>query len=230
MTTGAPYPYQPPSEGPGGEGPGSGARPPGGARPPRRRPPRALPLGVAVFAVLEIWLLTLLADATDGLVVLAVQVAGVVLGAAVVKRAGRRAWHGLVETLEGLQPGTVPDAEARRETAARSESGRGGHGLAMLGGLLLMVPGLLSDAVGLLCLFPPTATLLRRGVERRLLHRARRAAPGSFDDVLRQARTAEEQARIHRPGGRIVQGEVVRDDATDTTEDGHPGGGGRPPR
>ncbi|MGK5498934.1 FxsA family membrane protein [Streptomyces sp. URMC 125] len=214
MTTGAPYPYQPPPQEPGG-----GPRPAGGGRPrpPRRRAPRMLPLGVAAFAVLEIWLLTLLAEATDGLVVLAVLAAGVVLGAAAVKRAGLRAWRGLVETVEGLQPGAGPEAEAR--AAARAEPGRGGHGLAMLGGLLLMVPGLVSDAAGLLCLFPPTAALLRRGFERRLARRAHLAAPGSLGDALRQAREAEEQVRIRRPGGRVVQGEVVRDDAPD-------GGGG----
>ncbi|MGK5447810.1 FxsA family membrane protein [Streptomyces radiopugnans] len=213
MTTGAPYPYEPPPQhsrpGPGGPGP-SGAG-------PRRRPRRSfVPLGLAAFVILEIWLLTLLADATSGLVVLAVLVAGAVLGAAVVKRAGRRAWRGLVETVESLQPGAEPRPEA--------QPARGGHGLAMLGGLLLMLPGLISDAAGLLCVFPPTAALLRRGVERRL-GRGTGFAPGSLEDTLRQARTAEEQFRIHRPDGKVVQGEVVRDDERDAR--GGEGGGAR---
>ncbi|MFP8906609.1 FxsA family membrane protein [Streptomyces atacamensis] len=209
MTTGAPYPYEPPPQhsrpGPGGPGP-SGAG-------PRRS---FVPLGLAAFVILEIWLLTLLADATSGLVVLAVLVAGAVLGAAVVKRAGRRAWRGLVETVESLQPGAEPRPEAQPV--------RGGHGLAMLGGLLLMLPGLISDAAGLLCVFPPTAALLRRGVERRL-GRGTGFAPGSLEDALRQARTAEEQFRIHRPDGKVVQGEVVRDDERDAR--GGEGGGAR---
>jgi UPF0716 protein FxsA len=163
-------------------------------------------VGLAAFVILEIWLLTLLADATSGLVVLAVLAAGAVSGALVVKHAGRRAWRGLVETVESLQPGAEP--------RTRPESARGGHGLAMLGGLLLMLPGLLSDAAGLLCVFPPTAALLRRGVERRLGRRAG-FAPGSLGDTLRQARTAEEHIRIHRPDGKVVQGEVVRDDDHD---------------
>ncbi|MCI0387034.1 FxsA family membrane protein [Streptomyces sp. CNQ085] len=219
MTTGAPYPYQPPprhsrpgSEGPGGpEGPGS----PGAG--PRGRPRRSLvPVGLAAFVVLEIWLLTLLADATSALAVLAVLVAGAVLGAAAVKRAGRRAWRGLVETVESLQPGAEP--------RTGPQDSRGGHGLAMLGGLLLMLPGLVSDAAGLLCLFPPTAALLRRGAERRLGRRAG-FAPGSLEDTLRQARTAEEQFRIHRPDGKVVPGEVVREDGHDTR--GGKGGGAR---
>ncbi|WP_031510830.1 FxsA family membrane protein [Streptomyces megasporus] len=200
MTTGVPYPYEPPRQRPRSE---PHARPGEGPRRPRGR--KLLPLGVAAFAVLEIWLLTLLADATNGLVVLAVLAAGVVLGAAAVKRAGRRAWRGLVETVESLQPGADPSAREAAEAGRR-----GGHGFAMLGGLLLMVPGLISDAVGLLCLFPPTAAVLRRGVERRLARRAG-FAPGSLGDAFRQARTAEEQLRIHRPDGKVVQGEVLRE-------------------
>ncbi|SFK46514.1 FxsA family membrane protein [Streptomyces pini] len=210
MTTGAPYPYEPPPRHsrPGPQGPGS----PGTG--PRRRSRRSfVPLGLAAFVVLEIWLLTLLADATNGLVVLIVLVAGAVLGAAIVKRAGRRAWRGLVETVESLQPGAEPRSGPQAD--------RGGHGQAMLGGLLLMLPGLISDAAGLLCVFPPTAALLRRGVERRLGRRTG-FAPGSLEDSLRQARTAEEQFRIHRPDGKVVQGEVVRDDERDARggEDG----------
>lgn len=213
MTTGAPYPYEPPPRhsrtGPQGPGsPGTG---------PRRRPRRSfVPLGLAAFVVLEIWLLTLLADATNGLVVLIVLVAGAVLGAAVVKRAGRRAWRGLVETVESLQPGAEPRPGPQAD--------RGGHGLAMLGGLLLMLPGLISDVAGLLCVLPPTAALLRRGVERRLGRRTG-FAPGSLEDSLRQARTAEEQFRIHRPDGKVVRGEVVREDERDAP--GEEGGGAR---
>lgn len=213
MTTGAPYPYEPPPRhsrtGPQGPGsPGTG---------PRRRPRRSfVPLGLAAFVVLEIWLLTLLADATNGLVVLIVLVAGAVLGAAVVKRAGRRAWRGLVETVESLQPGAEPRPGPQAD--------RGGHGLAMLGGLLLMLPGLISDVAGLLCVLPPTAALLRRGVERRLGRRTG-FAPGSLGDSLRQARTTEEQFRIHRPDGKVVRGEVVRDDERDAP--GEEGGGAR---
>ena len=75
----------------------------------------------------------------------------------------------------------------------------------MLGGLLLMVPGLASDALGLLCLFPPTAALLRRGG-------TRLAGRGQLGETFQQAHTAQEQVRIHRPDGRIVSGEVIRDE------------------
>ncbi|MCF6524597.1 FxsA family membrane protein [Streptomyces sp. JJ36] len=196
MTHGTPTPYEPP---PGErDRPGAGTRR-GDARAGRRRTraPRLLPLVVAAWVVLEIWLLTLVGGAAGGLTVLALLLGGLVLGALVIKWAGRRAWRQLAAA---LQPGADPAAAA---AAARDQ--RGGNALAMLGGLLLMVPGLVSDALGLLCLFPPTAALLRRGGER-LLDR------GELGVAMRQARSAQQQSRIHRPGGTVVQGEVVRDD------------------
>ena len=40
-------------------------------------------------------------------------------------------------------------------------------GLILVGGLLLVVPGFVTDALGLLVVFPPTRALLRRIVQRR---------------------------------------------------------------
>ncbi|MGP3970556.1 FxsA family membrane protein [Streptomyces sp. 6N223] len=199
MTTGSPDSYR------------THRRPGDGRRAPRRRGPRALlPLGIAAWVVLEIWLLALLGDAAGGLTVFLVLVAGVVLGAAVIRRAGRRAWRRLAAS---LQPGA----------AEREPEPRGGSGLTMLGGLLLMVPGLASDALGLLCVFPPTAALLRRAGARYLSE-----ASGPLGVAFREARQAEEQRRVHRTDGKVVQGEVVRDedrdqDREDRDED-RPGG------
>ncbi|MFI1971926.1 hypothetical protein BLA24_02130 [Streptomyces cinnamoneus] len=163
------------------------------SRPPRRsRARRIVPLGVAVWAVLEIWLLTLVAHAAGGLAVLALLAAGVVLGSYVIKRAGRRAWQRLTQSLQ-TAPGATPAPEEG-----------GGNALTMLGGLLLMVPGLISDAAGLLCLFPPTRALLRGAVGRRL---DRAGGPvGGLGDAYRQARAGGPQ------DGKVVQGEVVHHD------------------
>jgi UPF0716 protein FxsA len=168
---------------------------PGDGHAPRRRGLRALlPLGVAAWVVLELWLLALLGNAAGGLTVFLVLVAGVVLGAAVIRRAGRRAWRRLAAS---LQPGA----------AEREPEDRGGNGLTMLGGLLLMVPGLASDALGLLCVFPPTALLLRRAGVRYLS-----GSRGPAGVAFREARQTEERRRMHRPDGNVVQGEVIRDE------------------
>ncbi|GHC43282.1 FxsA family membrane protein [Streptomyces cinnamoneus] len=162
-----------------------------GKRPPGRgRARRFLPLAVAAWVVLEVWLLLLVAGAAGGLTVLALLVAGVVAGSYVIKRAGRRAWQRLTQSLQ--TPGAAP-------APAPGESG--GNALTMLGGLLLMVPGLLSDAAGLLCLFPPTRALLRKSVGRRLTG----YAPGPLGDAF-------QQARMHQADGKVVQGEVIRED------------------
>lgn len=181
MTTGAPTPTYP-------------------ARPRRSRLRTFLPLGIAAWLVLEIWLLTVVADATSGLVVFLLLLAGLVLGSVVVKRAGRRAFQALNEA---LQRGGTP------------ESG-GGNGLMMLGGLLIMLPGLISDALGMVLLIPPVQKALSRYAERTVDRKLREATPGSFGDAF-------QQARMHRPDGKVVQGEVIRDEPGDEPQ------GPRPP-
>jgi UPF0716 protein FxsA len=193
--------------------------PPGGPRQqdgtprPRRRPRagRWIPLGAAAYALLEIWLLTLVAGAAGGLAVLLLLVVGFVCGALAVRHAGRSAWRALNEAMRTAGP------EPERDGAERNASGGGDGGGAapvMIGGLLLMVPGLISDVAGLLLLFPPSRSLLTRAGARALDRRAsaargRGAGPGSLGDLFAQARAAEEQMRIHRPDGKVIQGEVV---------------------
>jgi UPF0716 protein FxsA len=180
MTTGAPTPTYP-------------------ARPRRSRLRTFLPLGIAAWLVLEIWLLTVVAGAASGLTVFLLLLAGFVLGAVVIKRAGRRAFQALNEAVQ------------RGGTPTRG----GGNGLMMLGGLLLMLPGLISDAVGLLLLIPPLQKALSAYTERTLERKLREAAPGTLGDAF-------QQARIHRPDGKVVQGEVIRDEPGDTPKDPRP--------
>ncbi|MFF4173589.1 FxsA family membrane protein [Streptomyces sp. NPDC001744] len=181
MTTGAPPPHVPKK---------------------RSRARTLLPLAVAAWLVLEIWLLTVVADAAGGWAVLALLVGGAVLGAAVVKRAGRRAFRNLASTFqqaqEAVRAGGAPAAPERTGAEDR-------NGFLMLGGLLLMLPGPLSDAAGLLLLIPPVRSFLGRYAERAVERRMNAVSPGSLQDAFRQA-------RIHRPDGKVVPGEVVRED------------------
>ncbi|WP_329215460.1 FxsA family protein [Streptomyces sp. NBC_01485] len=176
MTTGAPIPTYPAS---------ASAAP--SARPRRSRLRTFLPLGLAGWLVLEIWLLTVVAGAAGGFTVFLLLLAGFLLGAVVIKRAGRRAFQNLNET---LQRGTAPTKG-------------GGNGLMMLGGLLLMIPGLATDALGLLLLLPPVQKAVTAFAERKL--RTAAATQGSLGDAF-------QQARIHRPDGKVVPGEVIRDE------------------
>ncbi|MEV5988249.1 FxsA family membrane protein [Streptomyces sp. NPDC052051] len=169
-------------------------------RPRRSRLLTLLPLGVAAWLVLEIWLLLLVANAAGGFTVFLLLAIGVVLGAVIVKTAGRRAFQNLGETLRPGRSGAAPSA--------------GGNGLMMLGGVLLMLPGMISDVVGLLLLVPPVQRLVGRTAERTIDRTLRRTPFGSVGGAF-------QRARMHRHDGKVVQGEVVDDErGTDSTPPG----------
>lgn len=183
----------------------TGTPPP--TRPRRSRARRFLPLALAAWLVLEVWLLTLIASAAGGLVVLLILVAGAALGAVVIKSAGRRAFKNLTETLQQM-PGQ-PGAPATPPAAPAGGKGSRGNGLLMLGGLLLLIPGPISDVAGLILLVPPVRTMISRYAERSLEARMRAATPGGLSDAF-------QQARMRRPDGKVVQGEVIREDGPQT--------------
>jgi UPF0716 protein FxsA len=171
-------------------------------RPRRSKLRTFLPLGIAAWLVLEIWLLTVVAGAAGGFSVFLLLVAGFVLGSVVIKRAGRRAFRNLGDTLQARSSGEGPTSGS-------------GNGLMMLGGLLLMLPGLISDAVGLLLLIPAVQKTVSGYAERTIDRKLREATPGSLGDVF-------QQARMHRPDGKVVQGEVIRDEPSDTPREPRP--------
>ncbi|MEV1024559.1 FxsA family membrane protein [Streptomyces sp. NPDC050264] len=172
--------------------------------PPRNQPAGArrsrlrtfLPLGVAAWVVLEIWLLTVVAGAVGGFTLFLLLAAAFVLGAVVIKAAGRRAFQNLSETIQRQQqPGAVEAGEQRSQ----------GNGLLMLAGLLLMIPGLVSDAFGLLLLVPPLRAALSRYTERAIERKMSVATQGAFGGAF-------QQARMKQSGSTVIQGEVVRED------------------
>ncbi|MGW0366906.1 FxsA family membrane protein [Streptomyces sp. NPDC002990] len=169
---------------------------PSSTAPRRRSPARTLlPLAVAAWLIVEVWLLSLVAGEAGALAVAALLLGGIVLGAVVIKRAGRRAFKNLTDTFQQAQQGQRPTPQ------------RPGHsnGLTMLAGLLLMMPGLVSDVAGLLCLLPPVRAWIGRRAARSLERRMASAPAGGFGDAF-------QQVRIHHPDGKVVQGEVIRED------------------
>ncbi|MEU8437231.1 FxsA family membrane protein [Streptomyces sp. NPDC029216] len=191
---------------------GTGSLRTGTSTAPRRRSPARtfLPLAVAAWLILEIWLLGLVARAAGGFTVAALLAAGLVLGVVVIKRAGRRAFKNLTRTFQQAQE----QAMAGGPPVDPRPAGGSGNGTTMLAGLLLILPGLLSDVIGLLLLLPPVRAFAARRVGRTLERKMTAGAPGGLGD-------AYTQARIHFPDGKVVQGEVIR-------EDGSPAGGPGP--
>ncbi|MFF4340614.1 FxsA family membrane protein [Kitasatospora sp. NPDC001540] len=163
------------------------------ARPARRgRLARTVPLLVVAWLVLEIWLLTVVAGWIGWFLTLLLLVGGVFLGAAVVKRAGVRAFRAAVELSKDPQ-------SAQPQT---------GTSMTVLAGVLLMVPGFLSDLLAVTFLLPPTRALWRV-VGRRITGSALRSTAPVGADRFADAMRLQEQLRIHRPDGKVVQGEVV---------------------
>ncbi|MFI6447647.1 FxsA family membrane protein [Kitasatospora sp. NPDC050543] len=163
------------------------------ARPaPRGKLRRVLPLLITLWLVLEIWLLIQVASVLGGFGVLLLLAGGVLLGGWLIKRAGRRALSAAIDQTRDPRPRQVQT----------------GTSLTVLAGLLLIIPGFLSDVLALTLLFPPTRALWRAG-GRRLAGTALRstspAGAAPFADAVR----LQEQLRIHRPDGKLIQGEVV---------------------
>ncbi|WP_432495691.1 FxsA family protein [Kineococcus auxinigenes] len=160
-------------------------------------------LGVLLLLAVEVWLLSRLADVITSAGVLALLLVETVAGVLVLRRAGRRALQALrsVQTFPPLFPGgPAPGAHG---------AGRiGDTALVGVGGALLVLPGVLSDALALLCLLPPTRSLLRRLGARLVRARLRR--------VLRRA-GLDPHARAGGPfaDGEVVEGEVLDGEVVD---------------
>ncbi|MFF5706443.1 FxsA family membrane protein [Streptomyces sp. NPDC012794] len=182
---------------------GTGSLRTGTSTAPRRRSPARtfIPLAVAAWLILEIWLLGLVARQAGGLAVAALLAGGLVLGVVVIKRAGRRAFKNLTRSFQQAQEQAMAGAAP---SAPRPQKGSG-NAMTMLAGLLLIMPGLLSDVAGLLLLLPPVRAFAGRRAERTLERKMAAATAGGFGDAFTQA-------RIHYPDGKVVQGEVVRED------------------
>lgn len=148
---------------PGGTGGGHGG-PPGGPVPAGGRRPRApyrlrlLAAGFLLLPLLEIIVLVLVGRAIGGWPTFGLVLLGMVCGALVVRSSGRRAWRSLNSS---VRAGQMPSADLADPV------------LVLVGGVLLMVPGFITDVLALLFLLPPTRAaargLLRLFVARRLL-------------------------------------------------------------
>jgi Protein affecting phage T7 exclusion by the F plasmid len=132
---------------------------------------------VLLYLVVEIVALVALASAIGVGWTLLVLLAGSAVGLWLARREGVRAAQALADALSQRR---VPHAELTDGL------------LVAAGGVLLFVPGLVTDVAGALLLLPPTRSLVRR----RLVRAAEQRAPG-----LRTARI--------RSQGPVVDGEVV---------------------
>lgn len=130
---------------------------------------------------------------------LLVLLAGSALGLLLARREGVRAAQALATA---VQRGRLAHAEATDGL------------LVALGGVLLFLPGLVTDVLGLALVFPPTRAIARR----RLVDAAERRAPDLRTARIRQGVTIVEGETVPGPGSPdrpsapatpVIEGEVV---------------------
>ncbi|WP_019633304.1 FxsA family protein [Actinomadura atramentaria] len=173
-------------------------------------PSRPFIAAFLLLPVLEILAVLGVVHLLGGWPTLALLLAGSALGGWIVRREGRRAWRTLQDAARGVPP-AVPGKRA------------GDAPLVMAGGLLLLLPGFVSDVAGAFTLLPPTRPLVRRAFARFTARRAA-AAPG-LGDVLGGGFPPEfgfpgaPRADGDAPRGPVVRGEVLRDEPGDGSGD-----------
>jgi UPF0716 protein FxsA len=145
-----------------------------------------------VMAVLEIFILLRITDWIGFIPTLALVFGTAIVGGYLAKREGLRVWHSYQRALVEMR---MP------------EEGMMSGLLVLVGALLLMTPGVLSDAMGFALLIPPVRRMVARHLEQWTRARMERGGTASIFDV-----------RVVSPRGvyakrRVVdvQGEVVED-------------------
>jgi UPF0716 protein FxsA len=121
---------------------------------------------IAIFVVVplaELYVIYKVGDAIGILPTLAILVADSLLGSWLLKSQGRVVWRRFNET---MRAGRVPHREIVDGV------------LIIFGGAFLITPGFLTDIIGVLLLLPPTRSLFRRSLQRRMEARAVSAATG----------------------------------------------------
>lgn len=122
---------------------------------PRPRPAGRLSAGLFALFVLapivEVVLLVLIGRSVGVWPVIGVVLGTMAVGAVLVRHEGIRSWRAIRSATDR---GQVPTREVVDA------------GLVLVGGVLLVLPGVISDVAGLLCLLPFTRALPRRALQR----------------------------------------------------------------
>jgi UPF0716 protein FxsA len=152
-------------------------------------------LALIVLSVAEIWVIVTVGDLIGALPTIALLLGTALLGGWLLRHEGSRAWRAF---RNALTEGRPPAAEAVDGV------------LVIIGGLLMMLPGFVSDVVGLLLVLPPTRRLVRGIV---LLKMASRLPAGVLGPLHVRSRrgSAAPQTPPPRPAQpQVLDGEIVK--------------------
>lgn len=154
----------------------------------------------------EVWLLVSVARQIGGVALVAILVAEVLVGAWLMRREGSRAWTALTAA---FSTGRVPSGELADAA------------LILAGGMLLMLPGFVTDLVGFLFLLPLTRPLARHLVAFFIARRINRVGPGGWGRTGRGPDTSAtvipgETVPDGPSGPTVVSGEITDGPPTET--------------
>jgi UPF0716 protein FxsA len=166
--------------------------------------PLALFFAFIVGPVIEIYVYVLAGQAFGAWTVLGLILLAVMAGVSVMRRAFR-SWRRQAASLGAGGSGAGGVVAPSPAAVSQAATASGDAALVWLAGLLLFLPGLISDAVGLLLLIPPVRRLVRRRVGR------------AFTDRVAVVRG---RFGVWGAGGPFVEGEVIRGEVI--REDGPP--------
>ncbi len=155
-------------------------------------------LGITAYAVAEIWVLSLLANyiGIGGVVLLLVLEFGI--GVLIVRRAG-------ISAVRSLNDSLVAGEQQAGRAAASS-------GLMALGGILIAIPGVLTDLLGLLLLIPPVrrwvARVSGRAISRRVERYVGPVSPAGFtrgdDTIVVTSVVRDDDSPVTRPPAQLT--------------------------
>ena len=124
---------------------------------------RILLLAFVIVPIIEIWVLIQVGAVIGGWETIGLMILVSAIGAYLVRREG----FGLIARIQQrLAAGEVPTKELVDGL------------LVAMAGALMLTPGFVTDAIGLLCLFPPTRAIIRTALIARYRDRIKVAGPG----------------------------------------------------
>jgi UPF0716 protein FxsA len=135
--------------------------------------------------IAEIYVIIQVGEAIGPWLTVLLLAADSVIGSLLLRSQGRRVWARFRET---LQRGELPHREVVDGV------------LVIFGGAFLITPGFLTDILGFLLLIPPTRSLFRRGLQRRLERRTAVSVRGRYPRAPRDY-DVESTATEHDPPG-----------------------------
>ncbi|HZE34133.1 MAG TPA: FxsA family protein [Actinoallomurus sp.] len=166
--------------------------------------PVALLVAFLLVPIVEIYVILQVGHLIGAWPTVALLIAESVLGAWIVRREGRRAWRALTGT---FQKGGLPD----RELADAA--------LVLIGGVLLLTPGFVTDILGFLFVLPFTRPALRWLLSAYVARRVRvmQSRTATFEGLGGMPRgpvrpDAQSASGTRGPDVRVVRGEVIEED------------------